>query len=390
MKKTNRRKILFILSTMLSIFLLFSGCSSKTNSDSGLNNASSKNSEDSFGDFDDSSVVQTSDDNSKYEIGDKDLKDILKIHYIDVGQADCILLQQGDESMLIDGGNNDDENTIKDYLKKVNVSKFKYVVGTHPHEDHIGSLDYVINNYNVENVYFPKVTANTATFKNFINACKNKNLSLTVPKVGDTFMLGDAKCTIMAPNSEKYDDLNNYSIVIKVEYKNNSFLFTGDAEDISEKEMLSKNLNLKCDVLKVGHHGSSSSTTKDFLNSVSPRFAVISVGKDNDYGHPNKGVIDRLQNAGVTIYRTDQCGTIVCISDGKNINFDKDGQSNTKTSGSSSTTSNDKSNRTVYWTPNGKSYHYDKNCSALKNSKNILSGKLGECPKTDPCNRCVK
>ncbi|WP_244833019.1 ComEC/Rec2 family competence protein [Clostridium sp. BJN0001] len=373
MKKIKRRKIIFILTTIMSLFLLFSGCSAKSSLP--LENSSND--------------LEQSDDNSKYEIGDKDLKDLLKIHYIDVGQADCILIQQGDESMIIDAGNNDDENTIKDYLKKVNVSKFKYVVGTHPHEDHIGSLDYIVNNYDVNKVYFPKVTTTTKTFKNFINACKNKNLSLTVPKVSDTFMLGDAKCTIMAPNSEKYEDLNNYSIVIKVEYKNTSFLFTGDAEDVSEKEMLNKNLNLKADVLKVGHHGSHSSTTKEFLNAVSPRFAVISVGKDNDYGHPNDEIIKRLENFGTTIYRTDECGSIVCISDGKNINFDKDAQSNVDTS-QSSVKNDDSDNKTVYWTKNGKSYHYDKNCSGLSKSKNILSGKLGECPKTDPCNRCVK
>lgn len=245
----------------------------------------------------------------------------LKVHFIDAGQADCILIQQGNKNMLIDAGNNDDEVNIKNYLKGVGVNEFEYVIGTHPHEDHIGSLDCIVNSFKIGKIYVPKAAASTKTFENLASSVKNKGMKFTSPKAGETFNLGKAKCTILVPNSSKYDDLNNYSIVLKVEFENNSFLFTGDAEKVSEKEMIEKGYELKVDVLKVGHHGSKSSTSKEFLNLVNPKYAVISVGKDNDYGHPNKEVLERLKKKSIDIYRIDESGTIIAESDGKNIDF---------------------------------------------------------------------
>jgi competence protein ComEC len=253
---------------------------------------------------------------------DRTVNGKLKVHFIDVGQADSILLQQGDIFMLVDAGNNEDSDIIKAYLEKQGVKELQYFVGTHKDEDHIGSADNIIKSFKVGKVYFPKQTATTKTFEDFVKAVKEKGLALTVPKVLDTFKLGEANITVMAPNGTKYEDANDYSIVLKVEYGSTSFLLTGDAESVSESEMLAKGLNLEATVLKVGHHGSRSSTGKDFLNAVNPKYAIISVGKGNSYGHPTKDVLDRLKAKNIPIYRTDENGTIVVTSDGSVVKIE--------------------------------------------------------------------
>ena len=207
----------------------------------------------------------------------------LKVHYIDVGQADSILVQQGNSSMLIDAGNNGDAQTIKGYLDSQGVKALDVVIGTHVHEDHIGSMDYIINSFKVGKVFFPKQTSTTNTFKDFVSSVKNKGLNLIVPPVGSTFKIGDATVTVLAPNGSGYEDPNDYSIVVKVTYGTTSFLLTGDAEADSESQMLSKGLDLSATVLKIGHHGSKSSTGQSFLDKVNPKYAVISVGKGNSF-----------------------------------------------------------------------------------------------------------
>jgi len=250
----------------------------------------------------------------------------LKVHFIDVGQADAILIEQNNQYMLIDAGNNNDSDLVVNYLTEHHVDKLQYLIGTHPHEDHIGGMDAVINNFDIEQIFMPKVTSTTKTFKDVIMAVKNKNLKVTTPKVGDSYTLGDAEWMILAPNSEEYTELNDYSIVIRLVFGSNSFMFMGDAEKTSEEEILELTYQeLESDVLKVGHHGSHSSTSDEFLEAVHPRYAVISAGKDNKYGHPHEETITKLQQGNIEILRTDQSGTIIFSADGKgNLVYEKE------------------------------------------------------------------
>ncbi|MBZ9608614.1 MBL fold metallo-hydrolase [Clostridium estertheticum] len=273
----------------------------------------------------DAKVVTAAADTTKAETPKAEVttevKGELKVHYIDVGQADSILLQQGSNSMLIDAGNNADSELVKKYIADQGITNLDFLVGTHPHEDHIGGLDYVINSFKIGKIYMPKAISTTKTFQDVVNAIKNKGMKATVPTPGESFKLGEATCTILAPNGTGYKDTNNDSIVIKVSFGGNSFLFTGDAEDVSENEMLSKNYDLKADVLKVGHHGSKSSTTQGFLDKVSPKYAVVSVGKGNDYGHPVQSTMDKFKNKNIAVYRTDENGSIIATSNGKDVSF---------------------------------------------------------------------
>lgn len=256
-------------------------------------------------------------DNGTTELGK------LKVHFIDVGQADSILIQSDEQAMLIDAGNNGDSEEVVAYIKSQNIELLDYVIGTHPHEDHIGGLDAVIESFDIGVIYMPKAMSTTKTFEDVLNAISNKGMKVTTPVPGTTVRLGEASFTILAPNSDSYKETNNYSIVIKLEHGNNSFIFTGDAEDVSEKEMIEKGYDLSANVLKVGHHGSSSSTTEEFLMKVNPQYAVICVGKDNKYGHPHREIVDLLNKMGIKIYRTDENGTITAISDGESITFEE-------------------------------------------------------------------
>ncbi|MBK1813685.1 MBL fold metallo-hydrolase [Clostridium sp. YIM B02505] len=246
----------------------------------------------------------------------------LVVHYIDVGQGDSILIQTKEKNFLIDAGPKENEDKLLSYLKKLNIKRLDYVIATHPHEDHIGGMTNIIKAYDIGKFYAPKVTNTTKTFQNMMLALKDKNMNVNVlkPGMGGNIDLGEnTKVEVFSPNSSKYDDLNNYSPIIKVTYGKNSFLFTGDAEKLEENEVLQKKYDIKADVLKVGHHGSSSSTGRDFLSKVSPSIAVISCGKDNDYGHPHKETLKTLGDGKVKVYRTDVSGTIVIISDGNNV-----------------------------------------------------------------------
>lgn len=350
--KSKKRYAVVLISLLMSAMFLFSACGSNTKTESKDGSKTTQNTDLNKNQKDSSKDSSTSGQEKK----GTQVNGNLKVHFIDVGQADSILITENGHNMLIDAGNNADSNLVVNYLKSQGVSKLDYVIGTHPHEDHIGGLDVVINTFNIGKVYMPKKTTTTETYKDVINAIKNKNLKITVPTPGTAFKLGDANCEILAPNGSDYEDANNYSIVIKLTYGNNSFLFSGDAEDVSEKEMLNKGYELKADVLKVGHHGSRSSTTEAFLNKVNPKYAVISLGKGNDYGHPHKSTMDRLKSKNIPIYRTDESGTIVATSNGKTISFSaKAGSYIYNDNNKSSSNNNDNNNSTSnskYYTDN--------------------------------------
>lgn len=241
----------------------------------------------------------------------------LQVYYIDVGQADSILIINKEDAMLIDAGNNEDGEDVVNFIKDKGITKLDYVVGTHPHEDHIGGLDDVINsNIEIENVLMPKIETTTKTFEDVVNAISNKGLTVKAPNKGDTFTLGDSNLEVMTDSILDEDNLNLSSITLRLQYGNNSFLFMGDSEKENEKTITWP----KTDVLKVGHHGSDTSSSEEFLNEVKPSISIIMAGKDNSYGLPKEEIVERLENVGSKVYRTDENGTIEVTSDGNNIN----------------------------------------------------------------------
>ena len=239
----------------------------------------------------------------------------LLIDFIDVGQADSILVRNQDKIMLIDAGTNEAGEMVVKYLQNLGITKIDYLVGTHPHEDHIGGLDNVINNFDIGQIYMPKIETTTKTFEDVLDAIENKNLTVTAPNKGDKIELGQAVGEFMTEPILDKDNLNVSSLVLRLEFGNTSYLFMGDAEEENEETIIWP----KTDVLKVGHHGSSTSSSKSFLEQVQPKYAIIMAGKDNSYGLPTQETIDKLHNIGSEIYRTDEDGTIQMTSDGNTI-----------------------------------------------------------------------
>ena len=248
---------------------------------------------------------------------DSNNTDVVKVEYIDVGQADAILIENNKKYMLIDAGNNEDGDLLVNYFKDKNITDFEYVVATHPHEDHIGGMDNIIKNFNIKNYYMPDCYTTTKTFEEILDALEEKNLSFETPDIDSEFRLGDALFRVLYTGTDKRD-LNNTSIVLRMTYKDVSFMFTGDATNVTEKKILAK--DLQSDVLKVGHHGSQYSTSDEFLDKVNPKYAIISVGTGNVYDHPKDITLNKLK--GIEVHRTDKEGTIRVISDGKNIDIE--------------------------------------------------------------------
>ncbi len=244
-----------------------------------------------------------------------------EVHFIDVGQADSALIECDGETMMIDGGNVADSNVVAAYLKKEDVTELNYVVCSHAHEDHVGGLSGALSVTKADNIYAPKTEANTKAYKNFKKKAEEQNVEIKHPNVGDEIQLGSSTVEFLGPVDENGKDLNSTSIVLKITYGNTSFLFTGDAESDEEEEILNSGADLKSTVLKVGHHGSRTSTSYPFLREVMPQYAVISVEKGNSYGHPNEETLSKLSDAGVEVYRTDESGDIVMTSDGNSINI---------------------------------------------------------------------
>ena len=314
-----------------------------------------------------------------------------EMHFIDVGQALSVLVECDGQYMLYDGGNVDDGSLVVSYLQSQGVEQLKYVFCSHAHEDHVGGLAAALAYFPAYHVYSPVTEASTKCFKDFVKYTQQQGLQVEVPAVGTTWPLGGATVTMVGPVAQ-YSDTNDTSIVLRIEYGSTSFLLTGDMEKTAETDLVNSGVNLRADVLQVGHHGSSTSTGYLFLNSVLPEMAVISCGVNNKYGHPHEETLSILRDAGVDVYRTDLQGTITIGSDGQNYtvgteHFAEDAQLNPTDPAASST-----AQQAYIGNVNSKKFHLP-SCSNLPAEKNqILFSSYDEAVEAGytPCSSCIK
>lgn len=252
------------------------------------------------------------------------------VHFIDVGQGDCTLVLSGDMALLIDAGENGHETQVLNYLRSMKIDKLDYIIATHQHSDHIGGIPEVLEEFEADNIIMPRLTKaqtpTNSTYKAFLSALQNSDAKIISAKPGLKYQLGEAEFEILGPVTDDCEDINSMSAVTKITYGNNSFLVTGDAEKDEELEIIENGANLDCDVLRVGHHGSSTSSSREFLEAVTPEICVISCGSNNDYGHPHDKALKRISYQTDEVYRTDICGSIVMTSDGENIDISYDNQ----------------------------------------------------------------
>lgn len=251
----------------------------------------------------------------------------VEVHYIDVKQGDCIFIESDGQNMLIDCGESSEADEVTAYLQEHNISRINYLVGTHPHSDHMGGMSAIVDNFEIDNFYMPYLSDDkmptTKYFEKLLMSLDAKGLEITNPEVGNKIILGDAEILVVAPNDKKYSNTNNYSIGLILTHGDNSFIFTGDAETLAEKEMINNGLLKDIDVYKAGHHGSSTSSSEEFLDVIKPEYAVIMCGTGNSYGHPNDDALERIGKyvSPKNLYRTDLYGSIVAKSNGSSITF---------------------------------------------------------------------
>ena len=245
----------------------------------------------------------------------------LEIYFFDVGQADSVLIKSNDDTVLIDAGNRNDGENLVNYIKNdLKINDIDIVIGTHPHEDHIGGMSYIIDSFDIGKIYLPDVTSNAKFFETLLDSIESKDYKISIPKIGEKIKLNNLVFNVLSVDDND-KNINDCSIVLKLNYLDTKYLFMGDASKSVEKKLLDK--DIKADVIKIGHHGSSYSSSKKFLESVNPNIAIISVGKDNKYKHPTNNVLNTLNNLNIKYYRTDIDGTIKLVSDGKNIEINK-------------------------------------------------------------------
>ncbi len=330
------------------------------------------------------------------ENGGKTEDSFFEVHFIDVGQADAALVLCDGKAMLIDGGNAEDSSLIYTYLKDRGIDYLDYIVCTHGHEDHVGGLAGALNYASAGKALCPVTDYDSRAFQSFVSYLEKQDLSITVPTAGDSFQLGSASVQILGPINLEAEDVNNTSIVLRVVYGATSFLFTGDAGREEEQDILNAGYDLDSTVLKVGHHGSASSTTYPFLREVMPEYAVISVGKDNSYGHPTEEVLSRLRDADVKVFRTDMQGDVICSSDGETVSFSVERNADADTLGGigANSTGAEYAPGTDYvLNTNTHKFHYP-DCSSVdqmkESNKLFYTGTREEVIAMgyDPCKRC--
>lgn len=248
----------------------------------------------------------------------------VSVHFIDVGQGDCELIKTQNKTVLIDCGEKEYYSDVIAYIKSQNIKYIDYVIVTHPHSDHAGGMSFILDEFDIGTVVMPKIQESiiptTSTYIRLLKSIENKNITVEYANAGKEYTLDDVKMILLSPVQD-YDDLNNYSVAVKFVHGKNSFLFTGDIEKEAESDIMEKGFDISADVLKIAHHGSSTSSKKKFINAVAPQYAVIEVGSPNSYNHPNKETLQLLENKDIMVYRTDLYGNIVFVSDGSTLNI---------------------------------------------------------------------
>ncbi|WP_343247540.1 ComEC/Rec2 family competence protein [Diplocloster hominis] len=292
-KRPRHSPVLYYIITLLTSFLLLTGCTASPSS-SGTSTASSIPS------------------------------GTLEVHYLDVGQADCTLLLSQDAAVMIDAGNRDDAQTILQYLDSHSIDSLDAIIFTHPHEDHIGAGADLLDKIPADSVYMNTDTPDSKVYKDLVSAAEQKGLTPIHPSQHDTLSFGDCRLEFLQTGTD-YEDTNDNSLILKVTHGENRFLFTGDAGQAPEKDLAEGGVSLEADVFQAGHHGSEYSNSYVFLRAVNPPNVVISCGRDNSYGHPHEAALSRFRDVGATVYRTDTMGTVTAFSDGTHITFDQQG-----------------------------------------------------------------
>lgn len=309
-----------------------------------------------------------------------------QVHFIDVGQADAALIVCDGHAMLIDGGNAEDSDLVYSYLERHGVKHLDYMVASHAHEDHIGGLSGALNYATVGTAFCPVTEYSSKVFQSMVKYLDDQEKVLTVPEPGERFTLGSAWVEILGPVKE-YDDTNDTSIVLRIDYGETSFLFTGDMETGAEQDLMESGADVRATVLKAGHHGSDTSTSYQFLREVMPKYTVISVGEGNSYGHPSEEVLSRFRDAGTEVYRTDMQGHIIAVSDGKTVAFHTEKEADTATNPTGNPTL-----QTYIGNAGSKKFHLPDcaSVSSIQTDKKVvfLSRLQATLQGYEPCGRC--
>ena len=359
-----RRLLLLLLSAML---LIFAGCGI-------VDDILDYNSY-----YDDISSTQKAD-----VVDGLDSDERLHIRFIDVGQGDSsLIIFPNGRSMLIDTGEYYAKDAVLAAIKKEGLDKIDVLVATHPHSDHIGCMASIIENCKFTDIYMPNATSNSKSFEKLLDAIEDNGINAIEAKAGMTIDLDPSvKINILAPVSSEYDNTNNYSVVIRMTYGSVSALFMGDAEKLVEKEILKSGADVSANIIKLGHHGSSTSSSEEFIKAVSPQVAIASCGKDNSYGHPHKETIELMDKLGINMLRTYETGDIIMETDGKSMSFSE----NAALDNSSPKTTSAAKTEYVYVSKSGK-YH-KKSCTHYKSSFTKMTKEEAAAAGNQPCKSC--